>query len=500
MAAFLALLPATIHAQTHSSPPIPTAPATITAADYAARRAAIMERVDSGIVLAFGESEPLVYYPTFHQMPNFAYLTGFDESDAVMMMVKRKGAPTSTTMFVPNQSPMAARFVGERTAIADMQRVMGMPGRTFSQLRPAVDSLIATGLPVYFVPAVHTGDYFDQDTVTYGARFISSLRAAHPSLVVASLDSAITDLRERKTATEIGLLRHAAQISVRAHREAMKAAAPGCTENEIQALIDGTFRRFGGDRPGYGSIVASGKNANTLHYMKDDDTLNDADLILIDAAAEYKHYSADVTRTFPVNGRFTQPQRDIYQIVRDAQEAFVRQIRDGVSESVASDSGRAVVANGLTRLGLIESPTATFDGFPGGGCPASGCEQIGLYALHGYGGHGIGLEVHDPAQYYDADSRFKKGDVFTVEPGIYVAPDFIAMIPDTPRNRTFRARTARALEQYKWIGVRIEDDYALTDQGLEWLSRGAPREINEIEALMREASPQLPGGGTCGRQ
>jgi len=474
------------------------APAKVTADDYAARRDAVTAKVDSGIVLAFGESEPLVFYPTFFQMPNFEYLTGFDESDAVMLILKRKGAPTSTMMFVPTQTPIMARFVGHRTPIADLQRTMGMAGRNLGQLRPTVDSLIATGLPVYFIPAVHTGDWFDQDTVTFGARFISNLHAAHPSLVIASLDSAITDLRKKKTATEIGLLRHAAQISVRAHREAMKAAAPGCTENEIQALLDGTFRRLGGDRPGYGSIVASGKNANTLHYMKDDDTLHDGDLILIDAATSYNHYSADVTRTFPVNGMFTAPQREIYQMVRDAQEAFVRQIKDGISVNVASDSGRAVIANGLTRLGLIESPDATFDGYAGTRCPAAGCRQTALYALHGYGGHGLGLEVHDPAQYYDTGNLFKNGDVFTVEPGVYVAPDYIALMPDTPRNRAMKAKIAPAVEKYKWIGVRIEDDYALTDRGFDWLSRGAPREINEIEALMREPSPQLPGGGTCG--
>ncbi|HEX6628406.1 MAG TPA: aminopeptidase P N-terminal domain-containing protein, partial [Gemmatimonadaceae bacterium] len=330
VAALLAVTPAIGSAQT-APPARLSTPPTITAADYAARRAGVLAKVDSGIVLAFGESEPLVYYPTFFQMPNFEYLTGFDESDATMLILKRKGAPTSTMMFVPSQSPMAARFVGERTAVADMQRTIGMSGRNLTTLRPTVDSLIATGLPVYFIPAVHTGDYFDQDTVTFGAKFIASLRTAHPSATIRSLDSAITDLREKKTATEIALLRHAAQISVRAHREAMKAAAPGCTENEIQALLDGTFRRLGGDRPGYGSIVASGKNANTLHYMEDNDTVHDGDLILIDAASSYNHYSADVTRTFPVNGRFTPQQREIYQIVRDAQEAFVRQIKNGVS-------------------------------------------------------------------------------------------------------------------------------------------------------------------------
>jgi Xaa-Pro aminopeptidase len=242
-----------------------------------------------------------------------------------MMTLKRNGATDDDVR--PTQSPIAARFVGDRTAIADMQRTMGMTGRNLQQLRGSVDSLIAAGLPIYFIPAVHTGDHFDEDSVTFGARFIANLRSAHPTAKIATLDSAITELRERKTPVEIGLLRHAAQISVRAHREAMKAAAPGCGENEIQALLDGTFRRLGGDRPGYGSIVASGKHANTLHYMQDDDPLHDGDLILIDAASSYNHYSADVTRTFPVNGKFTPAQRDIYQLVRDAQEAYVRQIK-----------------------------------------------------------------------------------------------------------------------------------------------------------------------------
>lgn len=496
IAALFALTPALSRSQ--SALPRLTAPAAITATDYAARRAAVTAKVDSGVVLAFGEGHPLDYYPDFYQMPNFEYLTGFDESDATILILKRKGTPASTMMFVPTQSPMMSRFVGDRTSIADMPRTFGMTGRQLETLRPVVDSLIATGLPVYFIPAVHSGDYFDEDTLTYGARFVSSLRAAHPNAVILSLDSAITELREKKTPTEIALLRHAAQISVRAHREAMKAAAPSCGENEIQALIDGTFRRFGADRPGYGSIVASGKHANTLHYMIDNDTLHDGDLILIDAAASYKHYSADVTRTFPVNGKFTPRQREIYQIVRDAQEAYVRQIRRGMSSLVADDTGRAVIGRGLTRLGLIDSTEALMDGYPGMNCAQKGCRQIGLYALHGYGGHGIGLEVHDPAQYYKTGNQFKVGDVFTVEPGVYIAPDYVELLPDTPRNRALRARIAPAVEKYKWIGVRIEDDYAITENGVEWLSRGAPREINEIEALMREPSPQLPGGGTCG--
>jgi Xaa-Pro aminopeptidase len=305
-------------------------------------------------------------------------------------------------------------------------------------------------------------------------------------------------MRARKSPSEIALLRRAAQISTRAHREAMKATAPGCTENEIQAVLDGTFRRLGGDRPGYGSIVGSGKNATILHYMEDNDALHDGDLILIDAATSFDHYSADVTRTLPVNGKFTPAQRDIYQLVRDAQEAFVRQIKPGVSVAVASDSGRAVIVKGLARLGLIASDSATYDAAPGSFCPPTGCSQRGLYAWHGYGGHGIGLEVHDPAQYYGPKHQFQIGDVFTVEPGIYVSPDDLAALPDTPKNRAMRAKIGPAFEKYKWIGVRIEDNYALTDSGLENLSAGAPREISEIEALMRGPGPDLPGGGKCG--
>ena len=175
----------------------------------------------------------------------------------------------------------------------------------------------------------------------------------------------------------------------------------------------------------------------------------------------------------------------------------MRQVRPGVSARVADDAGRAVIERGLTRLGLIDSVGATFDG-PPGQCAPGGCAQVWLYAIHGFGGHGIGLDVHDPAQYYGRNGRFGVGDVFTVEPGLYIDPEDIAGLPDTPKNRALRAKIAPAVEKYKWIGVRIEDDYALTESGLENLSTLAPREINEIEALMREPRSELPGGGRCG--
>jgi Xaa-Pro aminopeptidase len=466
--------------------------------EYAARRAALAAGIDSGVVVAFGGVETVNHWPTFFQLPAFFYLTGFAETDAALIMVKRGGAVTAT-MFVPTRSPIEERWVGARTRAADMEKRIGIPGRDIAQLGPAVDSLAASGLPFYVVPDVQTADNAAEDSLTRGSRFLSRVRLANPWLIMRSLDSTVRHLRARKSAAEIALLRRATEISVRAHQEAMKAAGPGCGEYEIQALMEGTFRRLGGDRPGYGSIVASGINATILHYMEDSRVMREGELLLIDAATSFDHYSSDVTRTFPVNGRFSAEQRDIYQIVREAQEAFVRQIGPGVSVTVASDSGRAVVAKGLARLGLIESAEATIDPPAGARCSAENCPQTTVFALHGFGGHGIGLEVHDPAQYYEDQHQFGIGDVFTVEPGIYVSPDLLGSLPDTPKNRAFLAKIRPAVRKYSGIGVRIEDDYALTETGLEWMSSGAPREIPEIEALMRRREPELPGGGSCGR-
>jgi Xaa-Pro aminopeptidase len=472
--------------------------AQISPAEYTSRRAAAVAGIDSGVVLAFGAPEPVNYWPTFFQLPAFYYLTGFNESDAVLVMVKRNGA-TASTMFVPTRTPIQERWVGARTRVADMEKKYGVGGRDIAGMTGALDSLAKTDLPFYVVPDVETGENIVEDSLTRGARFVTQLRVSNPYLVVHSLHSTVMRLRARKSPAEIALLRRAVEISSLAHKEAMKATAPGCGEYEIQSLLEGTFRRLGGDRPGYGSIVGSGTNATILHYMEDSRVMRDGELLLIDAATSFDHYSADVTRTFPVNGRFSPEQRELYQIVRDAQEAFVRQIKPGVAYKIADDSGAAVVAKGLLRLGLIQAADATIDPPEGVQCPASGCLQSRLFALHGYGGHGIGLEVHDPAQYYMDERKFAAGDVFTVEPGLYVSPDLLGSLPQTAKNRALLTKIRPAVEKYRGMGVRIEDDYALTEKGIEWLSKGVPREVGEIEALMGQREPELPGGGSCGR-
>jgi Xaa-Pro aminopeptidase len=294
--------------------------------EYAARRDSLLARIDSGAVLAFGAVEPVTYWPPFSQLPSFEYLTGFGEPDAVLLLVKR-GGTRAATLFVPPRDARMELIVGSRTGPAEATGRAGMHGRPLGELRATVDSLVGAGLPLHVVSDVHTADFAGADSLTRGARFMAELRRGRPALAVHALDTVVARLRARKSAAEIALLRRAVDISVAAHREAMRATEPGCNEGEIQALMEGVFRRRGGDRPAYGSIVGSGPNALVLHYDRNTRNMEAGDLLLIDAAAAVGHYAADVTRTMPVSGRFTPEQRAVYEIVLAAQKAFVRQIR-----------------------------------------------------------------------------------------------------------------------------------------------------------------------------
>jgi Xaa-Pro aminopeptidase len=189
-----------------------------------------------------------------------------------------------------------------------------------------------------------------------------------------------------------------------------------------------------------------------------------------------------------VSGTFTKEQRALYQLVRDSQAAAERNSKPGMSAQAALDSSVAVRTRGLAALGLIESEDATFDPPWSVDCERqpSACRQANFWMIHGIN-HGLGLEVHDPAQFYFGDRVFKVGDAFTIEPGIYVSSAMLGALPDTPKNRAFIAKVRPVVARYENTGVRIEDDYIITEKGLEWISR-APREIVEVEALMRQGA------------
>jgi len=301
---------------------------------------------------------------------------------------------------------------------------------------------------------------------------------------VKSANSAVLQLRRVKTDAELDLIRKAVAITVDAEREAMRWIEPGQNEFETQALIEYTFRRNGADRPSFSTIVGSGPNSTTLHYNADDRFFGDGDVVVMDIGASYRGYSADVTRTVPVSGKFSADQRAVYQAVRDVQATGERQAKLNAPGHIMSDSANVAMDAALTRLGLIESPGATFD------CDMSGqrqCSQRFLYYMHGLG-HGIGLDVHDPGAAGGGGGgamNLTPGSAFTIEPGIYVRENLLDIIPRTTRNLAMIEKIRPAVLRYRNIGVRIEDDYIMTSAGLEWVSR-APREINEIEALMRE--------------
>ncbi|HJQ19330.1 MAG TPA: Xaa-Pro aminopeptidase [Gemmatimonadaceae bacterium] len=462
---------------------VSAASAQIPAAEFAARRDSLAARIGDGVVVAFGGRTPISDFGPFYQLPAFHYLTNFDEPDAAFVMVTRGGRATSTLFLTPID-PRRAFYYGRRPDSAFVERNLGVKARSFSALASYVDSVASRGTTFYQLGDFEDADFARQDSLTRGGTFVRALVARHRGLAVKDAHDIVDRLRAKKSPAELALLRRAAEISSEGHRAAMQAAEPQ-HEYEVQAVLEYTFRRLGGSRPAYGSIVGSGANGTQLHYMKDRGAAKPGDLIVMDAATEYEGYAADVTRTMPVSGTFTAEQRAIYQLVRDAQAAAERNSKPGMSSVAAQDSSVAIRAKGLAALGLTEGVDATIDPPWRADCsrqPAQ-CNQATLWMIHGIS-HGLGLAVHDPAQFYYDDRTFQVGDAFTIEPGIYISSAALDVLPDTPKNRAFIAKVRPIVARYENTGVRIEDDYVITQNGLERIS-SAPREIPEIEALMK---------------
>lgn len=461
------------------------ASAQFSAADYQLRRERLLAQLpESAVVVALGAHEPSQDYLAFYQAPSFNYLTGFLEPDASLTILKSSHGVVST-LFVEPRVPAREVWVGARAGAQGATQRTGIPARDNAAFPQVLDSLAGAGLPIYFIGDFPGGD--DAGVLTADQQLVTALRKQHPGIITKNATPEVEQLRGTKSEGELRLIRQAAEITARAVRDAMLALQPGMNEFEVQALIEYDFRRNGAERPSFASIVGSGPNATTLHYNADDRFMQAGDLVVMDVGASYKGYAADVTRTIPTTGVYTPEQRSIYQIVRDAQASAERQAKVGAPAHLMSDSATAVLAAGLARLGLIESATASYDCDFGG--RTARCPQYELYYMHGIG-HGIGLEVHDPDQYYFTET-IAPGSAFTIEPGIYVRSNVLDVLPDTPRNRDLATHLRPAVRRYRDIGVRIEDDYVATSSGVEWVSR-APRELAEIEALMKAPRPSSP--------
>lgn len=492
----------------------PPAPEPVSQAEFAARRAALARELEDGVFVALGTPTPSHDYLPWAQSSSFRYLTGILEPDAALVMVK-EGGRVDELLFVQPRDPAREVWEGRRLGPEGAAALTGIRALPRPELAAVLDSILggAAAAPVGSTDGgVGRGEASERSDASGAAdgsagrpirlytlvpvppgprplqplspeqQFLARIVADRPWLEVVPVGRKVLELRGEKSDAERSLIRAAVHITALAHRQAMAAIEPGMNEFELQALIEYTFRRNGAERPAFASIVGSGPNATTLHYNANDRYMGADDVVVIDIGASYGGYAADVTRTLPVRGRFSAEQRAIYEIVLAAQKAAEARVRPGVTWAELHEAANTVLADGLARLGLIDSPDATYV------CSAAGrrCPQFRLFYMHGLG-HGVGLDVHDPDG--ARNGALPVGSAFTIEPGLYIRADALDYLPDTEENRELRRRLGPAVRRYRDIGVRIEDVYFVTATGYERISAGVPREIDEIEALL--AGPRL---------
>lgn len=473
-------------------------------ATFAQRRADFTKRLDGGIAVIPAAAETIRNEDVehhFRQSSDFFYLTGFDEPDAVAVL--RPAGDEPFVLFVRPQDRELEIWNGYRAGVDGAKERFGADAAY-----PIGD--LDAKLKEYLVgqPRLYYRSGGDHDGRIN--RLVGQVRAMHsrsgrgapfevhdPSLI-------LHEQRLIKGEVDLAGLRKAAEISAEAHLEAMRFAQPGRWEYQVQAALEYVFRMRGSSRDGYPSIVAGGANAVVLHYTENNAQLGEGDLLLIDAGAEYAYYSADITRTFPVSGTFSDPQRAIYEIVLAAQQAAFAECRPGSTLKAGHDAARRVLSEGLIDLGLV----------PRGLEDTMAMHHYREYFMHGTG-HWLGMDVHDVgAVRIEGEPRpLEPGMAFTVEPGLYVDPqretvDFYLHEYDADewayRRLMLGSEAARKLEKeerekamklthpvpekLRGIGVRIEDDVVITADGHEDLSSGAPTAIDEVEAATRQKS------------
>ena len=394
----------------------------------------------------------------FRQDSDFFYLTGFEEPEAIAVI--KPGETHEYALFVRPRDPEREIWDGRRAgvegAMSDFGAQAALPIDEFDAKLPEIldDAEI-----LYYRLGVNR-ELDDKIISEIGRMRAVNRKPVHPPQTIIDPGTIVHELRVIKSSEELEIMQTAADIAAEAHCEAMKAARPGMREYEVEALIEHIFRRHGAAAPAYTSIVGAGANATVLHYINNDGELRDGELLLVDAGAEYKGYASDITRTFPINGRYSKPQREIYDLVLKAQMSCVDMVRPGVTHEQLKQHSIEVLTEGMVELGLLQGePEQLIKD-----------KKYEKFYMHGLG-HMIGIDVHDVGRYYyGKESRaLEPGVVMTVEPGIYVAPD----TKDVP-------------EQYLGIGVRIEDDVLCTNNGPRVLTNKVPKQAEEIEALMRQ--------------
>ncbi len=392
----------------------------------------------------------------YRQDSDFLYLTGFEEPESIAIIAP--GRDQKYTLFVRPRDPEREVWDGKRAGVEGAKSEFGAAEAfPIAEFDEKLHEILDGANILYYRLGVNPD--LDDKIVRQIARMRAlNRKPIHPPRTIIDPATIVHEMRVLKSAEEIELMQRAADIAAEAHVEAMKAVRPGMKEFEVEALIEHIFRRQGAAGPSYTSIVGAGANATVLHYISNNGELRDGELLLVDAGAEYKGYASDITRTFPINGRYTKAQREIYDLVLKTQMACVEMVRPGTTHDELKSHSIEMLTEGMVRLGLLQ-------GDPKELIKEKKYEQFYMHGL----GHMLGIDVHDVGvYYYDKESRaLEQGVVMTVEPGLYISPD----TKDIP-------------EQYLGIGVRIEDDVLCTANGPRILTNKVPKQADEIEALM----------------
>jgi len=438
-----------------------TGPTIVELDEYAARRARLMQAMGpDGIAIVPAAREVIrardSHYK-FRQDSDFRYLTGFPEPEAVAVLAP--GRPQGEyLLFTRPRDPTREIWDGYRAGPEGaVKQYRADQSFNVSELGGMLSQLLGGRTRVYFTLGEHP-EFDPQITACVREIREVSRRGASAPVEFVALETTLHEQRLIKTDGEIKLMAHAGEVSARAHVRAMKFAKPGRYEYQLAAEIHHEFELEGMD-PGYLSIVGTGANACVLHYVENNAQLKDGDLVLIDAGGEHRGYTADITRCFPANGKFSAAQKAIYEVVLAAQLAAIEELRPGNSSARPHEVATKVLTEGMVSLGLLKGDVDTLIRE----------EQHKRFFMHGTG-HWLGMDVHDVGRYkISGESRpFAAGMVMTVEPGLYVAPG-----------------TEGVDKKYWGIGVRIEDDVLVTSGAPRILTAGVPKKVSEIEALMR---------------
>ena len=429
--------------------------------EYAARRKDLMSMMaDNSIAVIAAAPEKVrskdTLYP-YKQSTNFSYLSGFSEPCAVMLLIPNR-QQGECVLFCRDKDPLRETWDGLRLGPVEAKQALALDDAfPIDDIDDILPGLLEGKSHIYY--SAGKDKAFDKQLIQWVDEVTLDKESdSEPCCEQVDLDHILAELRLIKSAAEIKLMRKAADISAEAHCRAMRFCQPGQYEYQLQAEIEHQFMMSGATAPAYTSIVGGGKNACILHYIENQSALKSGDLVLIDAGCEYQNYAADITRTFPVNGKFSTAQAAIYDVVLAAQTAAINYISPGVTYDQANKATMEVITQGLVELGILKGDVDQLI--------AEGAYRE--FYMHSVS-HWLGMDVHDVGDYKINNQWrvYEAGMLLTIEPGIYISAD-----------------NQNVDKKWRGIAVRIEDDILVTKAGREVLTDGVPKRRDQIESLM----------------